>query len=149
MPFIDFIYNQVGFAFSIAGLAAVVPILFLFKQYFRFLDHVQLVFLYWVIISPQSSTFGSHLKSSWVYFIPNFLTFCNSQDSQDIVCAIGGQLSFTVCLLGAIIITFFIVAILKCKKSSVKYEPVYTALKGLFRWTYLCLSYFSINFLIQ
>lgn len=106
MTIIQSAYEGVGLGFSIAGLTLVVPLLFLFKQYFRFLDHLQFVFLYWGILAPVYTTFGSFLSASWSKFIPNFLNFCTA---NDFVCTSGFALSFTICLLGAIILLFLIV----------------------------------------
>ena len=47
MTFIEPVHSQVGLAFSIVGLVLVVPPTFLFKQYFRYFDHLQLALLYW------------------------------------------------------------------------------------------------------
>jgi hypothetical protein len=60
-------------AFSFVGLALVVPTVFLFKQYFRFLDHVQLVYLYWATLAATTMPFALHLSESWTDFFPNFL----------------------------------------------------------------------------
>ncbi len=40
---LDLPYNELGLAYSIIGLALVIPILVLVKQYFRFLDALQFV----------------------------------------------------------------------------------------------------------
>lgn len=65
MAIIQELYGGIGLGFSIAGLALVVPLLFLFKQYFRFLDHVQLVYIYWGAFAMTTTTFGSFLNTSW------------------------------------------------------------------------------------
>jgi hypothetical protein len=49
MTFIEPVHSQVGLAFSIVGLVLVVPPTFLFKQYFRYFDHLQFAFLYWMV----------------------------------------------------------------------------------------------------
>ncbi len=113
MAVIPSVYEGIGLGFSIAGLALVVPLLFLFKQYFRFLDHVQFIFLYWGILATTYTTFGSFLSASWSRFIPNFLSFCSA---KDFVCTSGFALSFTICLLGAILLLFLIVMFEKCRK---------------------------------
>jgi hypothetical protein len=65
MTFIVSAYAGVSLAYAIIGLASVVPIAFLFKQYFRFLDHVQLTFLYWIMLGTSVVTFGSNLGNAW------------------------------------------------------------------------------------
>ncbi len=44
-------YEGIGLGFAITGLALVVPFVFIFKQYFRFLDHVQFFYLYWYVLA--------------------------------------------------------------------------------------------------
>ena len=76
MSYIQSAHEPIGMAFSIVGLALVVPTVFLFKQYNRFLDHCQMVMLFWISLAPTYDTFASHLDKSWSEFIPNFLKFC-------------------------------------------------------------------------
>jgi len=123
----------------------VVPTAFLIKQYFRYFDHLQLTLLYWAILAPTFETFGSHLTDSWAKFIPNFLTFCTS---GSLVCELGFALSFTICLLGVILLAWLIVMIIKCKRPDLHFETVYSAFKGFFRWTYVPLVYYSVTYLI-
>jgi len=42
-----------------------------------------------------------------------------------------------------------IAAIEGCRKKDIRFEPVYTFFKGLTRWIYAPLSYWSVYFLIQ
>lgn len=145
MGFISSAHDQVGLAFSIVGLTLVVPAAFLFKCYLPFFDHIQLVFLYAMVLAPMSETFGSHLDESWGKFVPNFLRFCTE---GDLVCSLGFALSFTICLLGVIFLLWFIVTLEKCRKPDLKFEPVYSVFKGLFRWTYIPLVYYSLSYLV-
>ena len=131
---------------SFGGLALVVPICFIFKQYFGFLDHVQLTYLYFLVLAPTSGAFSNALGFSWSKFIPNFLKFCTD---GDLVCEQGFALSFIICLLGVLFLLLIIVNIQKCRKPDLRYEPVYSFLKGFFKWTYLPLSYYSQYYLIQ
>lgn len=145
MTFIEPVHSQVGLAFSIVGLVLVVPPTFLFKQYFRYFDHLQLALLYWMVLAPTYDTFAAHLTDSWTYFIPNFLKFCTV---GDLVCQLGFALSFTICLLGVIFLLWLIVTIEKCRKPDLRFEPVYSVFKGFFRWTYIALAYYSLTYLI-
>jgi hypothetical protein len=145
MTFIELAHAQVGLAFSIVGLVLVVPSTFLFKQYFRFFDHLQLTLLYWMALAPSYDLFASHLTDSWAYFVPNFLKFCTF---GDLVCQLGFALSFTICLLGVILLLWLIVTLEKCRKPDLRFEPVYSTFKGFFRWTYIALAYYSLTHLI-
>lgn len=106
MPYVESAHDKIGLAFSIVGLILVVPSVFLFKQYNRFLDHCQMVLLFWMSLAPTYSVFASHLDESWSKFIPNFLTFCKP---GEIVCELGFALSWTICVLGAILLLLLIV----------------------------------------
>lgn len=115
MAFISAAYGGIGLAFSIVGLSLVVPICFAFKQYFRFLDHIQLTYMYFAILA-STNALSLSLVNSWSTFIPNFLTFCTY---GDIVCQSGYALSFTICLIGAIIIAFITVLIIRIKNPDI------------------------------
>lgn len=145
MSFVESVHDKIGLAFSIVGLVLVVPSVFLFKQYNRFLDHCQMVFLFWMTLAPTQTSFASHLKESWSKFVPNFLTFCQP---GEIVCELGFALSWTICLLGVIMFLFLIVTFEKCKKPDLRFEPVYSTFKGFFKWTYVPLVYYSGYYLI-
>jgi len=118
MPYVAALYQGLGWGFSFAGLALVVPICFLFKQYLGFLDHVQLTYLYFMVLAPMSGAFSNWLDFSWSKFIPNFLKFCVS---GDVVCEEGYALSFTICLVGVLLLLFIIVSIEKCRKPDLRY----------------------------
>lgn len=113
MGYISSVYDQIGLAYSIIGLTLVVPSVFIFKQYNRFLDHLQIVFLFAGVLQTNSDMFGSHLKDSWAEFIPNFLKFCTT---DDLVCSLGFALSWTLCLVGVILIFFLIVTFEKRRR---------------------------------
>lgn len=106
MGYISSVYDQIALAYSIVGLTLVVPTVFIFKQYNRFLDHLQIVYLFAQVLRANDDTFGSHLKDSWAKFIPNFLKFCTS---GDLVCSVGFALSWTICLVGVILVFCLIV----------------------------------------
>ncbi len=101
-------HDRVGLGFSITGLALVLPVCFMFKHYFRSLDYIQLSYLFAAILGFSSNTFSRDLDDSWVNFSNNFFSFCTT---GDVVCTLGFQLSFTICLLGAILILLLIVSI--------------------------------------
>ncbi len=52
MGFIETEHDAIGMAFSISGLALLIPCVFLFKQYLRYFDHLQLTLLYWAMLAP-------------------------------------------------------------------------------------------------
>jgi hypothetical protein len=108
MPFVQALYQGLGWGFSFTGLALVVPICFLFKQHFGFLDHVQLTYLYFMVLAPTSGAFSEWLRFSWSEFIPNFLKFCSN---NDLVCTEGFALSFSICLVGVLFLLLIIVNI--------------------------------------
>lgn len=80
MAFVNALYQGLGWGFSFAGLAFVIPICFLFKKYSGFLDHLQLTYLYVGVLASGSAIFSNALDYSWAQFIPNFLKFCTSGD---------------------------------------------------------------------
>ena len=140
------ILEIIGWVYAIAGIVFMIPIVFFFKQYFRFLDHAQFLFLFYVsILSSGSAIFSKYLFLSWADISANIYVFCSS---GDLVCALGFQLSFTSCFVAFILLVGLIVIIVKCKKPEAKYEPIYRFLKGLFRWTYVPLVYYSLYYLI-
>ena len=146
MGYITLYQNEIGMAFGICGLTFVVLFAFIFKQYFRFHDHVQMTYCYYLVLRPTITSFGSHLSYSWALFIPNYLTSCNS---GDMVCHAGFGLSFTICLIGAILILLLLVSMAKFRRPELKFEPIYCVMKGLFRWTYFPLAGISHFYLIS
>lgn len=133
-------------AFAICGLTFIVFFTFIFKQYFRFHDQVQLTYCYSIVLRPTLASFGSYLSYSWAQFIPNYLTNCKS---GDMVCQAGFGLSFTICLIGAILILLILMLLGKCRNPELKFEPLYCVMKGLFRWTYFPLAGISHAYLIS
>ena len=147
MAFItDDILSGLGLGYSITGIALVIPICFGFRQYFRFLDHLQIFYLLFLSLGSGTKIFSSYLDSSWVLFPHNFYVFCSS---GDLVCTVGFPLSFTSCLIAFLLIMRIIVAFEKCRKPEIRFEPVYTFFKGFFRWTFIPLTYYSLYFLIK
>ena len=139
--------NVIGIVYSILGLVLVWPICFVFKQYFRVLDHVQFMYLWGMVIFSGSWEFSDHLGYSWFSFMPSFLDgLCTN---GDFICTAGGQLSWTICFVGAFLILMMIVSIEKCRRDNLKAEPVYAFFKGILRWTYLPLFYYSVKFLLS
>jgi hypothetical protein len=147
IPDLEDYHEGVGLAFSIIGLTLVVPILFLFKQYFRFLDHVQLVYLYAITLAPNTAPFARHLHDSWTLFFPNF--FVNECSAGQMLCVVGYAISFTVCIVALTVIIFGAVAIQKFRENPFHAQPAYDLLKGLYKWTYLALTYYSLNYFIS
>ena len=105
-----------GFAegYSICGLIFVIPICFVFRQYLRFLDHLQILYLLYVTITPQQTIFSSFLGTSWINFSYNFYSFCQG---EDFVCTCGFPLSFATCLAGALVILWIVILVEQRYKS--------------------------------
>lgn len=127
------------------------PAVFILRTYLRFMDHLQLLYLFALTVTISSfnttgTIFSSYLKVSWVDFPHNiFEYFCVE---NDFICTAGFQLSFGACLLVFLLLMRIIVSIERCKNGEFRFEPVYTFFKGLTRWVYLPLSYYSILFMI-
>lgn len=139
--------DGLGIGFSIAGLALVLPLCFLFRTYLRFLDHLQLFMAFSLGLGTTSTIFSNKIKYSWAAFNKNFLNpVC--QDG-DFVCTAGFQLSFGSCLLVFLLIMRIIVFFQARRRKDVRFEPVYTFFKGLSRWIYAALSFYSIFYLIR
>jgi hypothetical protein len=107
-----------GLVYSIIGLSLVVPICFMFRQYFRGLDFLQMAYLFSGLMAFSSSTFSTNLSVSVVNFNHNFLTFCSA---GDVVCTQGFQLSFTVCSAGLLFLLFIVVSFEKCRRPELRY----------------------------
>lgn len=135
-----------GQGLSIAGLALCMPFCFAFRSYLRFLDHIQMYYAFAIVLSSQTALFSNNLINSWVGFDKNIFYFCSS---GELVCTAGFPLSFGSCLLVFLLIMRLIVLIETCRKKEIRFEPVYTFFKGLTRWVYAPLSYWSIYFLIK
>ena len=67
-----------GQALSIVGLAIVMPFCFAFRSYFRFLDHLQMLFVFAIVLASQAATFSANLSNSWVAFNQNIFFFCTA-----------------------------------------------------------------------
>ena len=70
------ILDILGLAFSIVGLAFIIPILFVFKQYFRFNTHMQFLYLFYIAFAPTAAIFSSYAEISWAAITQNFYIFC-------------------------------------------------------------------------
>ena len=147
MGFIDAdTLDILGLVFPIIGIALVIPILFVFKQYFRFHDHMQFLYLFYIAFASSSMIFSTYTEIAWAAIPENFYIFCVT---GDLVCTLGFQLSYTSCLVVAILLALIITKIVACKKPEAVFEPVYRFMKGLIRWTYVPLVYYSLFYMIQ
>ena len=109
----DVLYG-LGIGYSIAALALVVPLCFVFRQYVRFLDHLQIFYLLYLGINTQQIMFSGYLGNSWVNFNANFYKFCTA---GDFICTVGFPLSFGSCLVGVMLLFYVLVAIERRKKA--------------------------------
>lgn len=136
-------YSIPGTIFSITSLSLVVPVMFIFRQYFRSLDFMQMSYLFG--LAMYSTSFSANLTISFVGFSHNFLTFCNS---GDIVCTLGFQLSFGCVLLGFLLLVAIFIGLQRCSgKKELQMQPMYLTFKGFFKWIYLPFTYYSSYFL--
>lgn len=97
-----------GQALSIVGLALCMPFCFAFRSYFRFLDHLQFLYAFAIVLASQLSLFSNNLLNSWVGFDKNIFFFCTT---GELVCTAGFALSFGACLLVFLLIMRLIVLI--------------------------------------
>ncbi len=67
-------YSIPGTVYSIVPLSLVVPVMFMFRQYFRSLDFMQMSYLFG--LAMYSASFSTHLTISFAGFNYNFLSFC-------------------------------------------------------------------------
>lgn len=104
-------YSLPGAIFSITSLALVVPVMFMFRQYFRSLDFIQMSYLFG--LSMYSTSFSTYLNISFIGFDYNFFTFCRK---GDLVCTLGFQLSFGSVLVVFLLLIAIIVRIQRCGK---------------------------------
>lgn len=107
------ILDILGMAFSIVGLAFIIPICFVFRQYFRFNTHMQFLYLFYIAFAPTAAIFSSYAEISWASIAQNFYIFCTT---GDLVCTLGFQLSYTSCLVVSILLALIITKIVACKK---------------------------------
>jgi hypothetical protein len=109
-------YDAAGLVLSILSLSFVVPILFIFRHYFRGLDFLQMT--YFFATAMGATSFAAKLGTSVVNFGYNFLSFCSD---QDFVCSQGFQLSFGAVLAGVIIFFFLVVVFQKCCRPDIRF----------------------------
>jgi len=131
-------YNSPAIIMSIVSLTAVVPVLCIFRQYFRGLDFLQLS--YFLATAIINTSFSSYLYTSIAGFNKSFLTFCTY---PDLACMLGFQISFGIVIVGLMFLFFLVATIQKCSKPQLTYEPVYLSLKGFLRWIYVPLAVIS------
>ena len=67
-----------GQGFSIGGLVLTMPFCFIFKTYLRFLDHLQLFYVFAFVLSADVGLFSNNLLNSWVAWDKNIFVFCTS-----------------------------------------------------------------------
>lgn len=122
------------------------PFCFAFRQYLRFLDHLQLFFAFSIFFGTGINIFSNSLSNSWIGFSYNIYFICTP---GGFVCTAGFPLSFASCLVLFLLAMRIIVAIEAWRKKDIRFEPVYTFFKGLSRWVYAPLCYYSVYFLIM
>jgi hypothetical protein len=66
--------NIIGYAYSITGIALTIPIVFVFRQYFRVLDFVQFMYVFWAVLASQR-IFSEYLKIGFAQFDSNISIF--------------------------------------------------------------------------
>lgn len=141
----DEILSGLGKGLSITGLVIVMPFCFAFRHYFRFLDHIQLFYAFSIYFGLGINIFSNSLSNSWIGFSYNIYFICTP---GGFVCTAGFPLSFASCLVLFLIAMRIIVAIQTWRKKEIRFQPVYTFFKGLSRFFYAPLCYYSIYFLI-
>lgn len=141
--------EYIGKAYSITALAFVILHYPLFKSHLRSLDLLQLCYLFTLVKTPIG-TFSSQLEWSWITFVPSFFTTI-TMGATNYLAAAGSLLSFTVCLVGVILISWIITLIVRkiSNQRSAKFSQVFNFFKGPIRWVYPGLSFLSIRSIIQ
>ena len=62
MGFIDTnTMDLIGLVYAIAGIVLVIPTCFVFRHYFRFFDHVQFLYLFYVALASSTKIFSGYL----------------------------------------------------------------------------------------
>lgn len=135
-------YSAASTIFSVAALALVVPVQFIFRQNYRSLDFLQMSYIFAGTMFKAS--FSNHLSISFASFPYNFLSFCQS---GDLVCTLGFQLSFGAVLIGFLLMTALFIGLQRCCGKKLEMEPIYSTFKGFFRWFYLPATYHSAHYL--
>lgn len=136
------VYNGPAITMSIISLSMSPITVFMFRQYFRSLQFLQMA--YYFAVTMWTIAFSGHLWTSVVAFDKNILTFCTD---GDIVCTIAFPLSFGVVLVGVIIFFFIIFIFQRCCKPELEFEPMFALFKGFIKWIYLPLVYHSTIFI--
>jgi len=132
--------DTLGIAFSIAGLAFICFSTYYRRTYSRVLEVAQMSFLFAAILAPTTALFSNKLGYSWLSFMPSFLNYCKTGDFS---CRYGYLLSPSICWAGVALLSLIIIKIIARCKPSVKFEPFYNLFKGLFRWTFGPLIFYS------
>ena len=109
-------YSTPGTVFSIISLSLVVPVMFMFRQYFRSLDFMQMSYLFG--LAMYSTSFSTNLTASFTNFGKNFLSFCTK---GDLVCTLGFQLSFASVLIVVLLLMAIFVALHRCGKKDLEF----------------------------
>ena len=138
-------YVTPAHVFSIFSLSVIVPILLVYRHYFRSLEFLQMSFIF--AASMYKTAFSSKLFISMNNFDPNFLNFCTT---GDMICKLGYQLSFGIILLAIILLIRIFVTLKRCSgTTNLEFEPTYAFFKGFFRFIYLPLVYYASEYLTR
>lgn len=102
-------YSTPGSVYSIISLSLVVPIMFMFRHYFRSLDFMQMSYLFG--LTMYATSFSSNLTITFTSFSYNFYSFCSA---GDVVCTLGFQLSFGSVLIGFLLLIAIFIGFQRC-----------------------------------
>lgn len=137
----SFVTSQdiIGKAFAIAGLALVAPSSYLFRNYSRVFDYVQLFYVFSLAYASTTGVFSQNLDWGSLSFMQNFLNaYCNA---GEFICLYGYLISPAIAWFGVTFFMLLILGLISLKKSSVKYQNFYNFWKGFFRWVSVPLIY--------
>lgn len=101
-----------GLVLSIVGLTFVAPFAFLLRKSFRGLEYMQIAYLYALNMAFSSNTFSNNLGVSIVKFDnQTFFPDACSTSGYDVLCSLGFQISFTIVLVGFLLLLLVIVSL--------------------------------------
>lgn len=144
--------GYIAMAFSIAGVALVIPHYIVFKNHLRLLDLLQLCFLFSfpkILSASTQLNFSNLLNYSWGYFIPNYWTPLAISPTSYLM-FVGNLLSWGACVLGSIAIAWIVTLIVRCNnQTNWRFSDVFVLFKGLIRWMYLGLTSVSVMYVIS
>lgn len=124
------------------------PFCTLFRNtYSSVLDAVQLFYLFSIVLAPDIDVFSHNLDYSWLTFMPNFLMYCSAGDFS---CSYGFLLSSLICWIVLSLLAYlFFLLIQKIKPIKLKYRHFYAFFRGVFRWMFSPLLFYSAVVLIK